>query len=170
MNKLICLDIEVLPNYFLVVVKGLQTNKFLKMDMYGAGTKLTREQRSRLHNMLSKYTSFGYNSVKYDMPIMNLALSGASCKEIYQASKDIIEKNQPDWMTYRKLDIEARPYDHFDVSEPSPAVMISLKNYGTRVGSKKLQEFYLDPHTSITEDQIQPLLEYCENDVQVTHD
>ena len=170
MKKLICLDIEVLPNYFLIVIKGLQSGKYLKMDMYGAGTTLTKEQKSKLHSMLSKYTSFGFNSIKYDIPLINYVLSGATCKELYNASKDIIEKNQPDWMTYRNLGIDPRPYDHFDISEPSPAVMISLKNYGTRVGSKKLQEFYLDPHTPITEEQKDGLINYCENDVEVTHD
>ena len=170
MKKLICLDIEVLPNYFLIVIKGLQSNKYLKMDMYGAGTVLTKEQRSRLNSMLSKYTSFGFNSVKYDMPLINYALSGATCKEIYETSIKIIGDNQPDWLTYRNLGIDPRPYDHFDISEPSPAVMISLKNYGTRVGSKKLQEFYLDPHQSITEEQKEGLIKYCENDVEVTHD
>jgi len=170
MTKLICLDIEVLPNYFLIVIKGLQSNKYLKMDMYGAGTKLTKEQRSKLNNMLSKYTSFGYNSLRYDMPQINYALSGATCRELYENSKKIIENNQPDFITYRNLGIDPRPYDHFDVMEPSPAVMISLKNYGTRVGSKKLQEFYLDPHTAINEDQIRGLTKYCENDVEVTVD
>ena len=170
MNKLICLDIEVLPNYFLIVIKGLQSGKYVKIDMYGADTKLTREQRSKLNNMLSKYTSFGFNSNNYDMPQINYALSGATCKELYENSKKIIDNRQPDWMTYRNLDIEQRRYDHFDVGEPAPAVMISLKNYGTRVGSKKLQEFYLDPDTAITKEQVQGLTNYCENDVDVTVD
>lgn len=138
--------------------------------MYGAGTKLTKEQKNKLNSMLSKYTSFGYNSVKYDMPQINYALSGATCQELYENSVKIIEKNQPDWLTYRNLDIEQRRYDHFDVSEPSPAVMISLKNYGTRVGSKRLQEFYLDPHSSISHEQKDGLIAYCENDVDVTVD
>lgn len=170
MKKLICLDIEVLPNYFLIVIKGLQSGKYLKIDMFGADAKLTKEQRSKLHSMLSKYTSFGYNSNNYDMPQINYALSGASCRELYESSKKIIDNRQPDWMTYRNLGIDPRPYDHFDVMEPSPAVMISLKNYGTRVGSKKLQEFYLDPHLAINEEQKNGLIEYCENDVDVTVD
>lgn len=170
MNKLICFDIECLPNYFLIVIKGLQSNKYLKMDMYGAGTKLTKDQKNKLNSMLSKYTSFGYNSVKYDMPQINYALSGATCQELYENSVKIIEKNQQAWQTYNNLGIDPRPYDHFDIMEPSPAVMISLKNYGTRVGSKKLQEFYLDPHLPITEEQKEGLITYCENDVEVTHD
>jgi hypothetical protein len=169
-NKLVALDIEVLPNYFLLVVKGLDSGKYLKMDMYGEDVTLTKEQRSKINNLLTKYTSFGFNSLKYDIPLINYALSGANCKELHRVSKLIIEKNQPDWMTYRNLGIDPRPYDHFDISEPSPAVMISLKNYGTRVGSKKLQEFYLDPHTPITKEQVEGLIKYCENDVEVTHD
>jgi len=73
-------------------------------------------------------------------------------------------------MTYRQFHIELKPFDHFDIAEPSPAVMISLKNYGTRVGSKKLQEFYLDPHKVISEEEVQGLKDYCENDLDVTID
>ncbi len=170
MKPLICLDIEILPNYFLIAIKGLKSNKLLTMDMYGQNTSLTKEQRKRLNTMLSNYTSFGFNSINYDMPQINLALAGATCKELYENSKNIIENNQPHWLTYKQMDIEPRPFDHFDVSEPSPAVMISLKNYGTRVGSPKLQEFYLDPHKLIGNDDVKKLNDYCENDVNVTID
>lgn len=139
--------------------------------MYGENTKLTKEQRSKLNHMLTRYTSFGFNSNNYDMPQINYALSGASCKELYANSVKIIEgKGEVAWVTYRRLGIDPRPYDHFDIIEPSPAVMISLKNYGTRVGSKKLQEFYLDPDVAITEEQKDGLIKYCENDVDVTVD
>lgn len=170
MNKLICLDIEVLPNYFLIVIKGLRSGKYIRMDMYGEDTSLTIDQKRKLRKMLRQYTSFGYNSNKYDMVLINYALEGATCYEMYQASKAIVEKNKPDWLSYRDLGIEPINFDHFDICEPAPAVMISLKNYGTRVGSKKLQEFYLDPHTPINKEQVKGLNDYCENDVEVTHD
>jgi hypothetical protein len=170
MKKLVVLDIEVLPNYFLLAIKGLESQKVITYDMFGYDSMLTKEQRKKIHVVLSKYTSFGFNSIKYDMPLINYALNGATCKDIHEVSKNIIEKNQPDWMTYRTLDIEPRSYDHFDISEPSPAVMISLKNYGTRVGSKKLQDFYLDPHKAITTDDVDELKNYCNNDLDVTED
>jgi len=170
MKKLICLDIEVLPNYFLIAVKGLESGKLLTMDMYGEHSSLTIEQRRKLTTLLLKYTSFGFNSTKYDMPIINYVLQGRTCSEIHKMSKVIIEKNMPDWMTYREYNLTPKPFDHFDICEPSPAVMISLKNYGTRVGSKKLQEFYLDPHKPISVDEKQDLIGYCENDLDVTID
>ena len=171
MKNLISLDIEVLCNYFLIVIKGLKSGKVLELDMYGADAVLSREQKSKLNHMLSNYTSFGFNSINYDMPLINLALTGANCKRIYEQSKDIIDNGRPSWMSYSKMGIEPKHhYDHFDLQEPAPAVMISLKNYGTRIGSKKLQEFYLDPHKAISQQQVKGLKDYCVNDVDVTID
>ena len=167
-KNLVCLDIECLPNYFLAVFKSLNSGKVIKVDIYGESASLSKEQRKKIHTILSSRTTFGYNSTNYDMPMLNYALSGATCKELYQLSKTIIEKGQPCWITYKS--VEQRNYDHFDIQEPAPAVMISLKNYGTRVGSKKLQEFYLDPNKAITKEQVQGLNEYCLNDVDVTID
>jgi len=170
MKNLIVLDIEVLPNYFLVAIKGLKSGRTLLIDMFGESTTLTKENKSKLNTILRANTSFGFNSIKYDMPLLNYALSGASCNMIYKTSKDIIEKNQPHFITYRNLNLRERAYDHFDISEPAPAVMISLKNYGTRIGSKKLQDFYLDPHNPINVDEVAPLRTYCLNDLEVTID
>lgn len=171
MKKLVVLDIECLPNYFLVAFKGVESKKLYTIEMYGENACLTQAQRSKLHSIMFDYTTFGFNSVKYDLPMINYALcKGTTCKQLHSTSKDIIEKNQPDWMTYRNLDIEPRDFDHFDISEPSPAVMISLKNYGTRVGSKKLWEFFVDPHEPIDMLTASRMKEYCENDLDVTLD
>jgi hypothetical protein len=170
MKELAVLDIEVLPNYFLIAFKKLDGSKVLKIDMFGSLTKLDTKQKAQINQIMKSHTTFGFNSMNFDMPILNYALSGAKCKDIYTMSKTIIEKRMPNWLTYREFEVTERAYDHFDVSEPSPAVMISLKNYGTRIGSKKLQEFYLDPHEAITREDIAPLRDYCENDLDVTID
>lgn len=170
MKELAVLDIEVLPNYFLIAFKKLDGSKVLKIDMFGSLTKLDSKQKAQINSVMKTHTTFGYNSMNYDMPVLNYALDGVKCKDLYELSKTIIEKRMPDWLSYREFEITKRNYDHFDVSEPSPAVMISLKNYGTRIGSKKLQEFYLDPHKPIERDAIEPLRDYCENDLDVTID
>lgn len=169
MKNLVVLDIECLPNYFLISFKGLESGKVMEFDMFGDAT-FPREVRQRIHNIMSSKTTFGFNSVNYDLPMLHHALEGASCYELYKLSKSIIEQRKMSWMVYRELGIDQRPYDHFDVSEPSPAVMISLKNYGTRIGSKKLQDFYLDPHAPITQADIVELKKYCINDLDVTID
>ena len=168
MLKLLCLDVEVLPNYFLINIQRLDDNKRISFEAYNSF--LPVEQRKRLRNILSKHTSFGFNSNNYDIPIINAIVGGKNCSEVYEISKTIIEEGLPDYRTYAQFDIEARPFKHFDIKEPAPATMISLKNYGTRVGSKKLQEFYLDPHTPISPSQVNALKDYCWNDIEVTID
>lgn len=170
MKELIALDIEVLPNYFLVLIKKLSNDNAIMFEAFGKDSSLDLQDRKKLYSILNKYTSFGFNSNNYDMPLINLMLTGASCSTIYKVSKNIVEKGLASYMTYKQFDIEQRPFDHFDIQEPSPAVMISLKNYGTRIGSKKLQEFYLDPHIAITEGQVKGLKDYCMNDVDTTID
>ncbi len=168
MTNLLCLDIEVLPNYFLVALKRLDDNQTFTFEAYD--DKLPTEERHALHTLLRDHTSFGFNSLNYDIPIINAILSGRTTEKIYEMSADIVENGLPFYRTYNEYDVKNRPYKHFDIKEPSPAVMISLKNYGTRVGSKKLQEFYLDPHTAITLQQVEPLKAYCWNDINVTID
>ena len=167
MKKLAVLDIECYPNYFLLAIKGHESKKLLTFE---TTTRLATAECSKIRGIMRKYTTFGFNSLKYDLPMLTYALAGASAAQLYNASKDIIEKNQPAWMTYRNLNLDAPTWDHFDISEPSPAVMISLKNYGTRVGSKKLQDLPFDPHLALTPDQMYEIKLYCENDLDVTID
>jgi len=167
MKKLAVLDIECYPNYFLVAIKGHESKKLLTFDTI---TRLSHADIKRLRNIMRSYTTFGFNSIKYDIPMIAYALAGASCEQLYKASKAIIENNQPDWMTYRNLNLDAPTWDHFDISEPAPAVMISLKNYGTRVGSRKLQDLPFDPHLFLTQPQMDELKAYCQNDLDVTID
>lgn len=167
MKKLVVLDIECYPNYFLIAFKGLDTGKLITVDTQN---KLENEQKKRIKSILKKYTTFGYNSLNYDIPMLTYALDGASVDELYKLSKTIVEKGQPSWMTYRNLDLEQLDIDHFDIQEPAPAVMISLKNYGTRVGSKKLWDLPYNPYKRVNSEQIENLNSYCENDLDTTID
>ena len=168
MLKLLCLDVEVLPNYFLINIQRLDDNKRISFEAYNSFLPI--EQRRRLRHILSKHTSFGFNSNNYDIPIISAILDGNHCERVYEISKTIVENGLPSYATYKQFDLTKRQFNHFDIQEPSPAVMISLKNYGTRVGSKKLQEFYLDPHTPISPSQVNALKDYCWNDIEVTID
>lgn len=170
MKEKIVLDIECYPNYFLIAIKKLSDGKLLTIDMYSEHSTLTIEQRKKLHYILNSYTSFGYNSINYDMPLVYYALSGANCKTLYEASVKMIANGMKSWQSYREFGIEEGRYDHFDIQEPAPAVMISLKNYGTRIGSRKLWDLPYDPHTPLTKDEVENLKAYCENDLDVTID
>lgn len=163
MKKLICLDIEVYPNYFLLAIKGLDSGKLITFDTQ---TKLAPQDKRGIHKVLRSYISFGYNSSRYDMPLIQCMLNGDSCKDLYNKSKKLIQDRVPHWRIVEMTE----DWDHIDIKEPAPAVMISLKNYGTRLGSKKLWDLPFDPHLPLKDSEIKTLNAYCENDLDTTID
>jgi len=148
------------------------TEQVFKFDVYGDGIPLSQGDIESVKSLMFSHTSFGFNSINYDMPMLYYALNGANTSELYALSYRIIHERLPSWQTYRILNLNADflPFDHFDVQEPSPAVMISLKNYGTRVGSKKLWDFFVDPLKPLDRADVEKMREYCENDLNVTID
>ena len=171
MNKLVVLDIEVYPNYFLAAFKSLRTNKLVRIDRYGEGVKLSEADRKKLHAILSRKTTFGFNSLNYDIPILKYIIDqNPSTDEIYNVSKRLIEDRGARWKFEKSYDLGRYHFDHFDLIEPAPGVLVSLKGYGTRMGSKKLWELPYDPQKTITADEATNLALYCENDLDVTID
>jgi hypothetical protein len=167
MKKLVCLDVESYPNYWMVAFKSLETNKVIIIE---TTSSLSVESKKKLTTILNKYTSFGYNSIHYDLPMITAALNGYNVEQLHKLTQTIIKGNSPSFITYKTIGIEPPSYDHFDIKEPSPAVMISLKNYGTRVGSKRLWDLPYDPMTTLSDDEIENLKLYCVNDLDTTID
>jgi len=121
--------------------------------------------------MLDLYTTFGFNSEKYDIPMILKSLQGATCQELHNLSVSLINGDAPAWALMKSHNlIKPLLLDHFDVCEPSPAVMISLKAYGTRIGSKKLWEFFVDPMLPITPQVAEDMKRYNINDLDTTID
>ena len=170
MNNLVALDIECLPNYFLVGFKGVESGKVMSFEAYGENARLSYTDQQKIKSILKSKTTFGFNSEKYDMPMIAYALEGATCKQLHEMSTTLIEGNVAHWMVMRNMNLTLPQCDHFDICEPSPAVMISLKNYGTRIGSKKLWEFFVDPHQPVDYDTAARIKDYNENDLDVTID
>lgn len=170
MNNLVALDIEILPNYFLIGFKGVDSGKVMSFEAYGENARLSYGDQQKVKSILKSKTTFGFNSIKYDMPMIAYALEGATCKQLHEMSSTLIEGNVAHWMVMRNLNISEIKCDHFDICEPSPAVMISLKNYGTRIGSQKLWEFFVDPHQPINRDTADKIKDYNINDLDVTID
>jgi hypothetical protein len=171
-KPLIVLDVECLPNYFLIAFKKLGQDESIKFNIYGEGVSFERGIIDQISNLLHTHTSFGFNSVNYDMPMIYYALIGATTTQLHALSTHIIENAVPHWMTYKTLNMDSwnLPFDHFDLKEPAPAVMISLKNYATRLGSPRLQEFFVDPHAPLEFSDVEAMQRYCVNDLDVTID
>jgi len=170
-SPLMVLDIECLPNYFLIGFKSLVTGQLLQFEAYGQDARLSDSDITTVNLIMNCNTTFGFNSNKYDIPILYYALQGATCYEAHTASVALIQCGESVWNLTRRLNIiMPMLLDHFDVCEPSPAVMVSLKAYGTRLGSKKLWEFFVDPMYPIDRKTADEIRLYNVNDLDVTID
>ncbi len=166
-RKLVLFDIETYSNYMLFAFKGLLSGKVVTIEARGGS--LNRAQQQHILNILATTTIITFNGIKFDLPLTTYALSGATCKQIHTEVQKIIGNNQPAWMTYKNLELDALPrVDHIDLCEVAPAVMISLKNYGTRLGTRKLQDLPYEPSTVLTDTEMDNVRDYCGNDLVVT--
>lgn len=168
LDNLVVFDCEVYPNYFLVAFKQLSTGK---TKLFATDDKLREVEITAIKNILTKRTVFGFNSRNYDVPVLAYALKGHSTEHIYQLSKSIIESGDPGWMTLNNHGLSWQDHwKHFDIAEPSPGVMISLKLYGARLHSKRLQDLPYDPHMELDAAQMGEVARYCINDLDTTID
>ena len=86
-------------------------------------------------------------------------------------SERIIGNNTPGWKTVKDFGlIMPRAMKHFDVQEPSPGVRVSLKLYGGRMNSKRLQDLPIEPGSTLSEQDMENTKLYCINDLDTTID
>jgi hypothetical protein len=171
LNKPVFFDIETYPNYTLFAFKLGWTGKVVTHEIYGKKTCLRPDQREQIRAILTKYTTVGFNSLNFDIPLTTYALAGKSAYEIYQACEYIIKgANIRAWMFYKHFDLRELSVKHVDLIEPAPGVMTSLKLYGARLHSKTLWDLPTKPGTTLDKPQCREMRDYCVNDLNTTED
>lgn len=171
MKNLVVLDCEVYPNYTLLAFKKIDNNNVLTFEIKGADNSLSDLDSRRLSRLMSEKTTFGFNSINYDMPIILSAIKQKSAKQIFNISNYIIENNSKSWQTLQKFGLfKPDSFKHFDIQEPSPGVKISLKMYGARLNSKTLQDLPIEPGQSLSNEDMENIKLYCLNDLNTTID
>ncbi len=118
---------------------------------------------------ISKHRLFGFNSKKFDEPITAYALKGKTAREIKQAVNAIIADGMSVWQFYRQGKCSAFIDNHIDIMDVARG-QASLKLYGSRLGTQKLQELPYEPSKTLTEHEMDEVLNYCENDNIVTQE
>lgn len=161
----IVMDIECYTNYFLVMFRNSQ-GKSRYFELYEDHPL----DVNAIKTILSVAETITFNGNNYDMPMLALAMSGADNLTLKQASDSIITEDLRPWDFYRRYKLQQPNWNHIDLIEPAPAVKISLKLYGGRMHSKRLQDLPIEPNELITPEQRTTLIEYCKNDLQTTVD
>jgi len=162
------LDVENYVNYFLVLIRDLETGDVWQCsmynDVYSSPTAL-----SDLRVQLTNITSVTFNGSTYDMPLVTLFLAGATNHELYTAGANIIRDRLMPWIFERTYNVTIPDWDHIDLINVAFGTA-SLKIYGARLGSKLLQELPIHWDNFIMPDEISLLGDYCINDNIVTAD
>ncbi len=171
LSNLVTLDCEVYPNYFLATFKNIENDKVLTIEVKGEDNHLAEDDRRKLASIMMRRTTFGFNSRNYDIPIIIAALQKKTCREIHQLSDYIINNNSYGWQTMQKFNLVKPPkWHHFDIQEPAPGVRVSLKLYGGRMHSQRLQDLPIEPGSILTEDEMEDIKTYCINDLNTNID
>ena len=154
-NSLI-VDIECYINYFLVGFVSYQSGKVAYFEMK-EGQRL---DYTKLSYILHNFNTIGFNSLKYDIPMITLALAGYTCEELKMFSDGIIVNEERPADILRGQKVKKLRIDHIDIMEVAP-LRASLKVYGGRVHVPAMQDLPFHPSVTLNEDQIAIVRWYC---------
>ena len=160
------LDIECYTNYFLIAIKSMSNGKVVTFER-SSWSDFDSEQ---LNSVLRKYTIITFNGNRYDLLLLKGAIAGFDAAKLKTISDDIIVNNARAWDTESKYSLPQCKYiDHIDLIDVAPG-KASLKIYGGRLHSKRMQDLPIEPNAIIKPDERIALTNYCINDLDTTID
>lgn len=159
-KPLAVVDTECYRDYWLCKVRRLDTGAVRIFEQY-PGHPLDFQT---LDYTLKRLTLISFNGRNYDMPMIGLALRGASCEMLKRCSDFIILGNVRPWDAERQFNFKTPEYDHIDLIEIAPG-MVSLKVYMGRLHCRKMQDLPIEPDASISPEQRLVLIDYNDNDL-----
>ena len=151
--------------HFLVKVRVVETGEFFTFWHHKKG------QTAKLEKLLlsDKYVWVGFNSENFDRPLIAATVAGYDEHDLKQIAQAIIDEELRSWQTYREFNLDFIEYDHIDLKEVPPGVMLSLKVYEGRMHAPKLQDMPFDHNYDLkTPKDFKTVEQYCENDVLET--
>lgn len=155
------LDIECFSNWLLVGITDRATGTEWDFQMV-PGCPL---DIASITTLLQHYTIVTFNGQNYDLPMLMLALTGADNATLKAANDDIICNQLKWWAFYKKYGCYPPQWvDHIDVSEPTPGVRVSLKQYMCRLSSRLVQDSPVDFNKPLPLEHAPEEIYYCRND------
>jgi hypothetical protein len=159
-------DTECYQNYWLVMFRNIKTGTVKYFEKF-EGQVLDDVS---IRAILNRYLICGFNSSNYDLPLLFLALAGASNAKLKECNDFIIGENRQPWQCESQFGFKiSQKIDHIDLFEVAPG-KASLKMYGGRLHTKTIRDLPFDPSAVITPEQHAELREYCGNDLVLTQE
>jgi len=156
-------DTECYVNFWYAAFKHLKSGKVVAFEQ----SPDHQINTTKLLWMLWRFCLVGFNSRNYDMPMIALAVKGASCEQLKEASDFIIKENNTPFAFEKKYGVKIGNFNHIDLIEVAP-LQGSLKLYAGRLHCERMQDLpFAEDHVLTAEDAaiIRP---YCANDLANT--
>lgn len=164
-RPIVDMDLETYPDFFLAKFR-YPDGTYKSFSMWPENPAF---DIAGVMEVLASVTVITFNGNKYDIPMLTLALYGATNAQLKEANDDIIVRgmgNTP-WTFYEKWGIQPLEgvIDSIDVMEVAPGVRISLKMLMGRMHAPKLQDLPYDPDTALDGPGRFVIADYCGNDL-----
>ncbi len=170
MNKRWLFDEEVYPNLFLLSAKNCITGERRRFQVSPLGddrNSLAAWLRDEVDEMV------GFNNIFYDYPVLHHALTKGwdlrgrdFCSSVFKFSDSLIKgkRNYLKEHEFIRKQIDLFKINHYD----NKAKMTSLKLLQFNLRLRNIRELPYEPGTLLTNEQIQIVIDYCDNDVDAT--
>lgn len=162
-------DTECYQDYWSVGFRAVEDGSTRVYELY-PGHELNRKAIARIFREWCVVTFFGRD---YDIPMIILAVEGATNSDLKAASDELILTGVKGWQFLKKRGIYIPDFiDNVDLTQVNPGApqMPSLKLCAGRLHSKKMQELPIAIDESIDDFKREILRAYHNNDLEVTHD
>lgn len=156
-------DVETYVNFFYVAFKCLSNGKFVAFEQ----SPDYQLNQTKLLWMLWRFCIVGFNSRNYDLPMISLAVKGATCEELKEASDFIIKENNTPFAFEKKYGLQIGRYNHIDLIEVAP-LQGSLKLYAGRLHCERMQDLPFPENHVLTAEDAEVVRPYCCNDLSNT--
>ena len=158
-------DTECYPNYFLASFYSPRYKKVVNFQL----SEFSDIDTSKLTWLLENFNIIGFNSIKYDGVMLSVLLKEANTARLKQVSDVIINEGAQYWQIQRKFGT-GNPYtNHIDIIEVAP-LFGSLKIYGGRLHTKRMQDLPFHPDAVLSPNQMAIIKWYCHNDLRLTNE
>lgn len=152
-------DSESYRNYWLLAFETGEDLELWNGQHYCNGFTCTKQQwLDALYSSLQGRTILTFNGNNYDMPLITLAMGGATSEELKANGDAIIVQGLKPWEIARVPDW----IDHVDLFDVAPG-QGSLKSYAARMHAKRLQDLPIEPSATINATMRAQLRDYCKN-------
>lgn len=166
-KQILIFDTEIIGKdnpVFLVCVKNTRTKETFSFWEHKRG------HMAALQRMVDdpKYTWVGFNSARFDAPLLAAALHGHDASNIKIIATQIVEEGLMPWDAYNLAECEALKFDHIDLFDVAPGVKTSLKTYAGRMFYPSMVDLPFHHNKDLTPKEQLVLEKYCLNDLGVT--